>query len=96
MNDLVASCLSEDCSYRYSTDRTPTIKRISPSQATPGTLVAITGTGFSSNSSHVMVTIGNVKCNITSANETQITFTVGMFADQDTEYFTTLIIQPDL
>ena len=73
----MASCLSEDCSYSYSTDRTPTIQSISPSQVTPGTLVNVTGTGFSTNLSHVIVTIGNVMCDVSSVSETRITFTVG-------------------
>ena len=77
MNDLVASCSSEKCSYNYSSHRTPTIQSISPSQATTGTQLTVNGTGFTNNASHVMVTIGNVECNVDSASETQIKFTVG-------------------
>ncbi|XP_028395269.1 fibrocystin-L-like [Dendronephthya gigantea] len=76
VNDLVASCLNENCSYNYSTERTPTIQAISPTRTTPGAMVTVTGTGFNSNASHVMVTIGNVPCDVSTASETQISFIV--------------------
>lgn len=77
MNNLVASCLSENCSYNYSIDRTPSIHSVSPNKTSPGTLLNITGTGFGTNTSHVVVTIGNVKSNVSWVSETEIMFTVG-------------------
>ena len=80
VNDLVSSCLSENCSFNYSSVTTPRLTGISPSNARPGELVTINGTGFSSNKSEVTVRIGNVECVVNSSSESQITFTLGEYA----------------
>ena len=77
VNNLVASCLSEECSYKYTRERTPTVSQVSSNTGETGAFLTINGTGFSSNRSHVTVTVGNVGCFVNTSSENQITFTLG-------------------
>ena len=77
MNDLVASCLGEECSYKHLPERTPVVTNINTTSGGAGSVVTVTGTGFSNNASHVTVTIGNVECNVLSSSETTIEFVLG-------------------
>ena len=77
VNDLVASCLGGACSYHHLTERTPVVTNVSSTSAGAGGSITVIGTGFSSNTSDITVTIGNVKCTVQSSTETEIMFTLG-------------------
>lgn len=66
--------LDDDCSFDYTTDRTPLVEAVSPTTiAMPGsTTIEITGQGFSDTLDENIVYLGEIACIVTAANETEI------------------------
>ena len=77
VNDLVASCLGGECSYHHLEERTPVITGINSTSGGAGTVVTITGTGFSKSKQDVTIYMGNVKCDVLSSSNTEIKFVLG-------------------
>ncbi|XP_059206673.1 fibrocystin-L-like isoform X1 [Centropristis striata] len=61
INEIPSMC-SGDCGYEWSEDKTPAVTGISPTQGSDGlgTLLTVTGTGFSSENASIMV--GRTPC----------------------------------
>lgn len=59
--------------YAYRTFTTPYVKSISPSRGKGGQTVTIYGSGFSSNTADIHVTIGNSTCSVVTSSETRLT-----------------------
>ncbi|XP_069478237.1 fibrocystin-L-like [Ambystoma mexicanum] len=66
--------------FTFRQDDTPSITAVNPSTGSSGTLLTITGTGFGINASAISVTIGDVSCDITTINDTELLCTVGSHA----------------
>jgi len=73
VNGVPSSCSSENCSFQFDSHITPKVLSVSPARGQEGTVVAITGTKFPSNSSQVTVTIGRAKCSVVSSSATMVT-----------------------
>ncbi|XP_044191170.1 PKHD1 like 1, tandem duplicate 1 [Thunnus albacares] len=63
INGIPSKC-SGDCGFEWSEEKTPVVTGISPSQGSNGlgTLLTVTGTGFSSENASIMV--GKAKCHV--------------------------------
>ncbi|XP_053190049.1 fibrocystin-L-like [Scomber japonicus] len=63
INEIPSKC-SGDCGFEWSEEKTPVVTGISPSQGSNGlgTLLTVTGTGFSNENASIMV--GKAKCHV--------------------------------
>ena len=59
--------------YAYRTFTTPYVTLISPSRGKGGQTITISGSGFSSNTTNMHVTIANSSCSIVTSSETRVT-----------------------
>ncbi|CAF0814130.1 unnamed protein product, partial [Brachionus calyciflorus] len=69
--------LTNKYAMRFTDCDIPTITSISPSVVTYATDITINGTGFSTNTSENVVTIGGISCQIKSVSETEIICNIG-------------------
>lgn len=76
-NNIPSSCFNRNCSFTFSSSITPSLSSISPQRGTRGTLVTLTGNGFTTNAQEVNVTIGEAPCHVTSISETTIKCAAG-------------------
>ncbi|XP_076610974.1 PKHD1 like 1, tandem duplicate 1 [Chaetodon auriga] len=69
INGIPSKC-SGDCGFEWSDDATPVVTGISPSQGSHGlgTLLTVTGTGFSSENASILV--GKARCHVEQVNAT--------------------------
>ncbi|KAM3858592.1 fibrocystin-L-like [Diretmus argenteus] len=69
INGIPSKC-SGDCGFEWSEEKTPVVTGISPSQGSPGlgTLLTVTGTGFSSENASIMV--GRARCQVEQVTST--------------------------
>ncbi|XP_024857831.1 fibrocystin-L isoform X2 [Kryptolebias marmoratus] len=74
INGISSSC-SGDCSFQWSEERTPVVTGISPSQGGPGTLLTVTGTGFSRENASIMV--AGARCQVEEVTATSQVCRVG-------------------
>ncbi|XP_030597029.1 PKHD1 like 1, tandem duplicate 1 [Archocentrus centrarchus] len=76
INGIPSKC-SGDCGFKWSEEKTPVVTGISPSQGSDGvgTLLTITGTGFSSENASIMV--GPARCHIKAATASTLVCTLG-------------------
>ena len=65
------------CRFSYSPLSTPHILTVAPPTATHGDTITITGTGFGTNSSLILVLFGDVPCVVTSASGEEVTCDLG-------------------
>ncbi|XP_077992871.1 fibrocystin-L-like [Glandiceps talaboti] len=63
--------------YTFSSGQTPTVSSVSPSSGTSADSITISGTGFSSVTSDVTVTLDGVECTVSSASTTSIDCDLG-------------------
>ncbi|CAG9461071.1 unnamed protein product [Pedinophyceae sp. YPF-701] len=62
--------------FTYSSVLTPQLTQVSPQTGGAGTVLTLTGTGFSSATANVSVEIGGARCEVTAASATSITCTL--------------------
>ncbi|XP_029299003.1 LOW QUALITY PROTEIN: PKHD1 like 1, tandem duplicate 1 [Cottoperca gobio] len=69
INGIASKC-SGDCGFEWSDDKTPVVTGISPSQGSNGlgTLLTVTGTGFSSENASIFV--GETRCHVEQVDAT--------------------------
>ncbi|XP_065804470.1 fibrocystin-L [Labrus bergylta] len=69
INDIISMC-SGDCGFEYSVEKTPVLTGISPTQGSNGlgTLLTVTGTGFSDE--HADIFVGNARCHVEQITDT--------------------------
>ena len=80
LNGQSVNCTSS-CGFTLDPNMTPTVSQINPTTIRgSSTSVTITGTKFGTNSSLVVVKIGNTECAIQSVTDTSITCTAGLTA----------------
>ncbi|XP_078617867.1 fibrocystin-L-like isoform X2 [Branchiostoma floridae x Branchiostoma japonicum] len=74
----IASANVGDCTFEWGEDATPTITAVSPTSgsASASTVMTITGSGFSTNTSLNNVNVGGVACVVSVATANQITCSV--------------------
>ena len=63
--------------YAYRTFITPYVKSVSPARGKGGKTVSIYGSGFSSNTADVQLTVANVSCSVETSSETHVTCILG-------------------
>ena len=51
INSIPSSCLSENCTFNFSTEATPLIESVSPSSGQQGTTITVYGSGLQGDSS---------------------------------------------
>ena len=72
INGADAAC-DGNCSFAFTSSHTPQVTEVTPTVVSgESTTISIDGSGFSSDTANVTVTIGGVACVVTSANETNI------------------------
>ena len=80
INDIVSVCQG-DCSYQYSVAQTPIIHSITPnsgkSSGSTCKEVSISCTGCLAGTENNDVMVGDARCNVTSASETEIKCCLG-------------------
>ncbi|XP_043922184.1 fibrocystin-L [Protopterus annectens] len=59
---------------------TPNVTHVTPTSGPPGTEIAINGSGFGTNISEILVTIGGVPCNVTMVSDNLVNCVVGNHA----------------
>ncbi|KAG7219451.1 hypothetical protein INR49_009285 [Caranx melampygus] len=64
-------------SFTYSATHTPVISSISPASGPSGSVVTVTGSGFSSDPQLISVSMNHVSCNVSSVSDTQVQCTAG-------------------
>ncbi|KAM7384668.1 hypothetical protein PAMA_011835 [Pampus argenteus] len=69
INGIASKCTG-DCGFEWSEEKTPVVTGISPSQGSNGlgTLLTVTGTGFSNENASIMV--GKAKCHVEEITDT--------------------------
>lgn len=68
---------STSCQFVYSQDSKPVVAFLSPDSGIAGDVVTIYGSGFDPNIEEYDVRFGDVPCNVTSANETEVQCIIG-------------------
>ena len=79
INSIPSSCLSENCTFNFSTEATPLIESVSPSSGQQGTTITVYGSGLQGDSSEgdgVRVWLGGVECVVIAVNDSEISCTV--------------------
>ena len=79
INSIPSSCLSENCTFNFSTEATPLIESVYPSSGQQGTTITVYGSGFEGDSSEgddVRVWLGGVECVVIAVNDSEISCTV--------------------
>lgn len=67
----------DPCGFVYSASLNPVATSISPTNGSTGTLVTITGTGFSTSENDITVLFGGILCAVAAANYNSIQCTLG-------------------
>lgn len=63
--------------YAYRTFITPYVTSVSPSRGKGGQTITISGSGFSTNTANIHVTIANSSCSVVTSSETRLTCVLG-------------------
>ncbi|XP_073535878.1 fibrocystin-L [Phyllobates terribilis] len=77
LNINIPSASYPSLSFYYSEADTPTVTSVLPTTGPSGTNITVSGSGFGLETSQMTVTIGNAKCTIISASDSQLNCTVG-------------------
>lgn len=65
------------CQFSYSPPSTPHIITVTPPTATHGDPMTITGSGFGTDSSVILILFGEVPCVVNTATDVEVTCTLG-------------------
>ncbi|XP_048575327.1 fibrocystin-L-like isoform X2 [Nematostella vectensis] len=69
-----SACAGNECKFTYSSAHTPAVTSTSgTTMNTPNHELTFTGTGFSSNTADITITVGTTFCSVTSASTTSVT-----------------------
>jgi len=73
---FVASCAAPDCSFSHDSSLTPSLDSVSSAVVDGSVELTITGTGFTTDSSDFVVSVGELDCVVSAASSTEITCTL--------------------
>ena len=65
------------CGFTFNESSTPIVNSISPTKASNGDIITITGEGFGSDVADNFVLFGDIECNVTQVTDTSLTCVIG-------------------
>merc|ERR1719483_207686 len=73
---FMSNCAAPDCSFSHDSTLTPSLASVAGAVVDGSVELTITGTGFTTDSSDFVVTVGDLNCEVTAASSTEVTCTL--------------------
>jgi len=72
VEDFVAICAAPDCSFTHDSSLTPSLSSVSSAVVGGSVELTITGTGFTSNNTDFIISVGDLDCEVSAATAEEV------------------------
>merc|ERR1719483_1010979 len=73
---FMSNCAAPDCSFSHDSTLTPSLASVAGAVVDGSVELTITGTGFTTDSTDFVITVGDLNCEVTAASSTEVTCTL--------------------